>query len=144
VAAPMVLGPLGNREDSARRFPTPERLFAKLLRRGKPAQDYPQSDGAFRADWVAGMFMFFRSEAYASLGGFDEGFFLYYEDVDLCSRILLQGMSAVVEPAAEVVHEAQRASHRNFRHAWWHLASIGRYFLSDTYEKLRLSGALRR
>ncbi|MET7818395.1 glycosyltransferase family 2 protein [Micromonospora zamorensis] len=43
------------------------------------------------ADWVSGFCMLVRGDAFRSIGGFDPGFFLYFEDVDLCTRLLAGG-----------------------------------------------------
>ena len=127
VVGPVVRDPKGMVEDSARRFPTTGVVLRKLLG-GRPAPDYPADRGPVEADWIAGMFMLFRSETFRALGGFDEGYFLYYEDVDLCRRLRNAGKSVIYNPAAEVIHDARRASHGNPRLALHHLASIFRYF----------------
>ena len=126
VAGPLVLGPEGRAEDSARRFPTAGRLLGKLLR-GTAGPEYAVDRGIQRVDWVAGMFMLFRSEAFREVGGFDERFFLYYEDVDLCRRLGLLGYGCVFQPAASVVHDARRASRRDLRLMRIHAASAARY-----------------
>jgi len=127
VAGPVVRDPEGAVEDSARRFPTAGVVLRKLLG-GEPGTDYPADQGAIEVDWIAGMFMLFRSETFRAVGGFDEAYFLYYEDVDLCHRMRKVGKSVVYNPAAEVIHDARRASRRNPRFAFHHLASILRYF----------------
>ncbi|MGH8765371.1 MAG: glycosyltransferase, partial [Burkholderiales bacterium] len=81
-------------------------------------------------DWVAGMFMLFRSDAFRAAGGFDESYFMYYEDVDICRRIGAAGRSVTYNPAAEVIHAAQRASRRKPRLALYHLASALRFLAS--------------
>jgi hypothetical protein len=126
VAAPLVTDAAGRVEDSARRFPTVRSLAARGLL-GAGRLDYSPGETPFFPDWVAGMFMLFRSETYAALGGFDERYFLYYEDVDLCRRMRARGLEVVVVPQASVVHLARRASHRNLRHLRWHLGSALRY-----------------
>lgn len=126
VAGPLVRGAKGSIEDSARRFPTAWFLLKKLfVDRREP--DYPADRGALEADWCAGMFMLFRSDAYRALGGFDEAYFLYYEDVDLCRRLHAAGKSVIYQPAAEVVHDARRASRRDPRLAMHHLKSVLRF-----------------
>lgn len=136
IAGPLVRAPNGRVEDSARRFPTPYSLARKLF---VPPQgpEYPIDGGLIEVDWVAGMFMLFGREAYAELGGFDERYFLYYEDIDLCARMRMRGMRVVLDPGACVVHDARRASHRNPRHAWWHLRSILRFFTTPGYLRLQ-------
>jgi GT2 family glycosyltransferase len=74
--------------------------------------------------------MLFRSETFRALGGFDERYFLYYEDIDLCRRAARRGLAVVYDPRVELVHDARRASRRNPRLALHHARSIARYFLS--------------
>jgi hypothetical protein len=128
LAAPLVLSPQGAVEDSVRRFPTLRSLLAKLLGAGDDRYVLREGDAPFSPEWVAGMFMLFRSDAYLQLGGFDEGFFLYYEDVDICVRTWKMGMRIVVVPTVSVIHDARRDSHRSLRHLRWHVASMLRYF----------------
>jgi len=127
-AGPLVRSPAGRVEDSARRFPTAGSLLKKIYAdRREP--DYAAERGTQEADWVAGMFMLLRSDAYRAVGGFDEAYFLYYEDVDLCHRLRAGGSAIMFEPAAEVIHDARRASRRNPRLAMHHLAGIVRFLL---------------
>jgi GT2 family glycosyltransferase len=88
------------------------------------------------------MFMLFVAADYAALGGFDEDYFLYYEDVDLCVRLWCAGRRIVLCPQAAVLHAAQRASHRNLRHLAWHLGSMARYFIRH-WGRLPAAGARR-
>lgn len=124
---PLVRDPAGMVQDSARRFPTLSILLRKLLA-DRTEPDYSAERGPVAVDWIAGMFMLFRSEAYRAVHGFDESYFLYYEDVDLCRRLHRAGTSIMYDPAAEVVHYARRASHKDARYALRHLASAVRYF----------------
>jgi hypothetical protein len=130
VAGPLVRALSGTIEDSARRFPTAASLVRKAVLPGMGGPDYPTHCGTQDVDWVAGMFMLFRSGAFRDVGGFDERYFLYYEDVDLCRRLHAAGARVLYEPGAEVIHDARRASRRNPRFALRHAMSIGRYFLS--------------
>lgn len=125
-AGPVVRSPAGTIEDSARRFPTAGSLLKKVLAE-KRQPDYPADQGPLRVDWLAGMFLLFRADAYRSVDGFDEAYFLYYEDVDICHRLRLGGAAIVYEPRAEVIHDARRASRRDARLALHHLASILRF-----------------
>ena len=129
VVGPLVRDKAGRAEDSARRFPTVGRLLARRLR-ARSGPDYAYERGALEVDWLAGMFLLFRSETYRAIGGFDERYFLYYEDVDICRRLAGRGLKAVYEPRAEVVHDARRASRRNLRLAWHHAASTLRFLRS--------------
>jgi N-acetylglucosaminyl-diphospho-decaprenol L-rhamnosyltransferase len=137
--APRVLGADGKPEDNARRFPTLPRLARKLLNGAAARLDYADAAQRSEPDWIAGMFMLFRRDAFARVGGFDERYFLYYEDVDLCARLRLAGLRAVLEPRAEVVHLAQRQSRRSARYAWWHARSMARWLASQPCR--RVTGA---
>jgi GT2 family glycosyltransferase len=126
VAAPVVRSPEGRIEDSVRRFPTIATLFKKFfVDRRDP--DYPFDRGPLEVEWAAGMFMLFRSDAFRSIGGFNEAYFLYYEDVDLCDRLRTAGKAVVYEPRAEVTHDARRASRRDLRLALHHVTSLFRF-----------------
>ena len=125
-AGPLVRSPAGGAEDSARRFPTAATLLKKVFRE-KRQPDYPVDRGQQEVDWVAGMFMLFDSAAFRSVGGFDEAYFLYYEDVDICRRLHAAGRPAIYNPAAEVLHDARRASRRKPRLAFQHLRSALRF-----------------
>ena len=129
VAAPLVVDAAGEPEDNARRFPSAWSLTAKLLGL-TPRLDYAIGSEPFSPDWVAGMFLAFRREAFAAVDGFDERYFLYYEDVDLCRRLRRSGFDVRLVPGARVTHLARRESRRSFRHLRWHVASVTRYLLS--------------
>jgi N-acetylglucosaminyl-diphospho-decaprenol L-rhamnosyltransferase len=135
VSAPIVLDSFGNLEDSARRFPSPFLILCKVLG-FKISYKYPIGLLYASPDWVAGMFMLFRSEMYASINGFDERYFLYYEDVDICARLTNAGMQVALCTNSKVVHLAQRTSHRNFKYLRWHLTSMLRFFMSRAYWRL--------
>ena len=128
LAVPIVLSPEGNIEDSIRRYPTPFSLLLKGL--GKSDGSYPVTIGQqpFTPDWAAGMFMLFRSSSFKNVAGFDEKFFLYYEDVDICARMTKTGQKIVVCPSVTIVHDASRASHHRWHYLRWHLTSMVRYF----------------
>lgn len=128
VIAPAVLTMDGAIEDSARHFPTLLSLARKMAGLGDGRYPFHPGDETFVADWLGGMFMFFRSESFAAAGGFDEAFFLYYEDVDLCMRLGLAGQRVLACPKAQVFHDARRASRRNLQYMRWHAHSMIRYF----------------
>ncbi len=140
VAAPRVRDQAGRVQNSARRLPTPGRLLRRVLKT-LPRLDYAPGTGWRQADWVAGMFMVFPSRTFAELGGFDERYFLYYEDVDLCCRARLAGYDVLLDETACVTHDGLWHSHRNLRYLRWHLASMARFFASGVYREAGRAGA---
>lgn len=135
VVAPRIVNTAGLREDSARRFPTPFELLRKAL--GGMSEVVSDAPDASAPDWIAGMFMLFPRSVFEELHGFDERYFLYYEDVDLCARLALAGYKRLVCSDVTVVHDARRSSHGNLRYAAMHLQSIFRFFFSDVYRQVR-------
>ena len=129
VVAPRIADPSDRTEDSARRFPTLWSLVAKALGRAN-ALDYEIGSASFSPDWIAGMFMLFGSDAFRAVGGFDEKYFLYYEDVDICARLRAADYDVRLVPAASAVHDARRASRSDWRHSAWHAQSVLRYLLT--------------
>jgi len=133
--APLILGPDGSIEDSARPFPT----FLSLVRKAlgiAPKRYYEIGSTSISPDWVGGMFILVRRDAFDAVGGFDARYYLYYEDVDLCDRLRRKGVDIRLVPKASAVHHARRQSRRDLRYMLWHLSSILRYLFS----RMRRSG----
>jgi len=63
-------------------------------------------------DWVSGSCLLARADALAAVGRFDEGYFLYEEDVDLCRRLRAAGWKIAYHPGAIVVHGLGRSAAR--------------------------------
>jgi N-acetylglucosaminyl-diphospho-decaprenol L-rhamnosyltransferase len=61
-------------------------------------------DALHETAWVSGACLMARRPALVAAGGFDEGFFLYEEDADLCRRVRIQGGRVLFTPAAEIRH----------------------------------------
>lgn len=142
-AAPLVRDLEYKLEDSFRYLPTPTGLFAKLF--GQQGRWPIYGTGRFfQPDWVAGMFMAFRAETFSKIAGFNDSYFLYYEDVDICSRLWLNGFKIQVDSSLTIIHDARRTSRKRIRYFSWHLASIGRFFLSDTYRQAKKFHAKRK
>ncbi|ELA00680.1 hypothetical protein Cmtc_22080 [Cupriavidus sp. TKC] len=132
VAAPCVRNSTGGLEDSARQVPTLWRLARRAILRKREA-DYAPGGAEKTVDWVAGMLMLFDVEVFRRLGGFDERFHLYCEDVDICLRTHLEGFTVHWVTAACVLHDAQRDSRRKWKYLAWHVESMTRLFLSRSY-----------
>lgn len=140
LVAPKIVNGEGEKEDSAREFPS----LWEIVRKGFGGKSAVHAGGVQSVsipDWVAGMFMLFDSEVYKKIGGFDERYFLYYEDVDLCARLTLTGYQIHMCNTVSAIHDARRSSHKSLRYMRLHLDSVFRFFFSDVYRQLRKRSA---
>jgi len=117
--------------------PTLGRMLAAKLNRIVPLDPLrvPTADasGAVELQWPSGAVMLCRRRAWDDVGGFDEGFFLYFEDLDLGDRLGAAGWQNVYVPSAVVCHTGGHATSRNAaRMAAEHHRSAWRY-LSRRY-----------
>lgn len=67
-----------------------------------------------KVDWVSGGFMLIRKDIFEKFHGFDEGYFMYIEDMDLCYRMSQKGLQIYYYPQAVVSHVGQGSSNRTF------------------------------
>lgn len=116
---PMVLNSDGTTQMSCRRFPSmlenAVHAFLGDLWPGNPCTRSYQMKGLCRdepcaVDWVSGAAMLLRREASRSVGGFDESYFMYVEDVDICWRLRKAGFEVVYDPSFRLVHHIGRTS----------------------------------
>jgi GT2 family glycosyltransferase len=100
--------------DSIVRLIAPESWFSRQRAVYEMRGDEKAYAGEMSPEFVSGCFMFFRSEVLGRVDGFDERFFLYYEDVDL-SRKALQVAKNIYFPGTTIVHVHARASRKSLR-----------------------------
>jgi hypothetical protein len=127
LVAPIILSSSGDIEDSARKFPTLYSLLKKFLFSIDGKWPLEHDENINYPDWVAGMFMLFDSKKFIDIKGFDNKYFLYYEDVDICRRIKLGGYSLCLCTQVKVIHNARRTSRKNIKYMFWHIRSIFRF-----------------
>lgn len=110
----------GSLQSSRRRFPTLATFFLEstLVQRCWPRNqvlsryyvlDRPD-DAVSQIDWVVGACMLVRRAVLDQIGGFDEGFFMYSEELDLCRRAVGAGWQVVYLPQAVVTHHEGKSS----------------------------------
>lgn len=141
VVGPRVESPAGGIEDSARRVPGVVRLVVRWLARRFEA-DYDPRIPMQKVDWLAGMCLVFDRASFEQVGGFDPRYRLYCEDVDVCLRLHLQRRFVGWVQSARVVHDAQRASHRNLRYMVWHIKSLLLLLTSRSYWRFRIQSKM--
>ncbi|WP_373316896.1 glycosyltransferase [Chitinolyticbacter albus] len=136
---PDVFGLDGCRQYLAKDRPTPLILFGRrfLPRRwlARRIDRYELRNLAFDRPAVvpiiSGCFMLLKTTALRAVGGFDERYFLYLEDYDLCRRLQLAGGEVAIEPRAQVMHGHARSSYSWGWPLWWHMRSAFRYFFCN-------------
>ena len=116
---PRIDRPDGTRYPSARAFPSlvdalGHGVFGLVTQDNPWSRRYlrPEAEEPGPVDWVSGAFVAVRRTAFERVGGFDESFFMFLEDVDLCWRLHRAGWGVAYEPAGRIVHleGASRAS----------------------------------
>ena len=136
-AGALVRNPDGTVQPTKRSFPT----FGQAVLHGLVGIFRPQNRGTRgyvlagddftsdrTVDWVSGPAMALRREAFDAVGGFDDAFFFFVEDVDLCKRFWDAGWEVWFVPGAEVTHAWGGSwTKRPLRFLWMHQRNLFRY-----------------
>jgi GT2 family glycosyltransferase len=148
IAGPQLRYPDGRWQPSRRRFPTvagtlvrrtPLRYVARPFERQRShylLDERPEEP--VEADWMLGAFLLMRRSMLDELGGYDEGFRLYGEDIELCYRAAKAGWERWYVPSAVVTHAYAAVIDRKLltRRTLWHWRGIAR-FVRKHPERLR-------
>lgn len=126
IVSPSIVNEDGDVEDHARLYPTIADLFGRRFSSKKEIVKGSIDTGSF--DWVGGMFLAIRSHTFAAVGGFDERYFLYCEDIDLCRKVKESGLEVRVDERTKAIHKAQRASRKSLKMFLIHFSSMVKYF----------------
>jgi len=135
---PAILNPDGSEQRLTKRLPKPSDLFLRRFlgewgKRLAPAHwaQYELRDRNLASPssvpCLSGCFMFLRSSLLEQVGLFDERYFMYMEDVDLCRRIGSKSKTMFF-PGTTVIHGYSKGSYKNYRLTFTHLLSAIRYF----------------
>jgi GT2 family glycosyltransferase len=148
VAGPKLLDPDGTLQHSRRRFPTvggtlvrrtPLRVLVRPQQRQRAHYGLDaQPQEPVLADWMLGGFLLLRREMLDELGGFDAGFRMYGEEIDLCYRAAKAGWERWYVPSAVVRHRWDAVTDHRFwtRRTLWHWRGVLR-FVRKHPERLR-------
>jgi hypothetical protein len=135
--APKILFPDRSFQNSCRRFPTIKELIARrvsflqlFFKSTIKAGEYADKNLSepFYADYLTGCFQLYKTEDFVKIKGFDERYFLYMEDVDICRKIDAAGKKKMYYPHEEIVHVLKKGSNKNIRLFFRHFASALKYF----------------
>jgi GT2 family glycosyltransferase len=124
LAAPRIVEPDGTLDHSLRQFPRLRTTYAqalflhRLFPRARWTDEVIRDAAAYEiphsVQWVSGACMLVRRDVLVRLEGFDDGFFLYSEDIDICRRIHDLGLDVRFEPSAVAVHEGGASAPRAY------------------------------
>ena len=133
---PKIIYPSGETQYLCKLLPTPMDLIG---RRFIPFKTYQEKhDYSYELHWsgynkvmevpsLSGCFMFMRVSVLKKIGGFDERYFMYAEDLDLCRRIG-EVSKTIFFPEVSVVHEYDKGSYKNKKLLKYHIKSVIKYF----------------
>ncbi len=133
---PKIIYPDGGTQYLCKLLPTPYDL---IVRRFIPLEKFQDKHNkAYELHWsgydsimevpaLSGCFMFIRCSVLKEVGGFDDRYFMYAEDVDLCRRIG-EVSKAIFYPYVSVVHEYEKGSYKNKKLLKYHIQSMIKYF----------------
>lgn len=110
-------GPEHTPVDKARPTPTPLGLFRRHFLAS-------ETEGSETKTWVNASCLAFHREVFEKIGGFDDRYRMYCEDVDMGLRLRLAGYSLLCDHATYVIHPGNYASRKNLKHFYWHMASM--------------------
>lgn len=128
LAGCLIRNPDGSEEKNCRRrLPTPRMLWARLL--GDEEETPPPPGRPMAVEAISGAFMLARRADLDRIGSFDEGYFMHWEDLDLCRRFRDAGRRILFVPEVEIVHYKGRSSRRRpLRVEWYKHRGLMRFF----------------
>jgi GT2 family glycosyltransferase len=136
--APRVLFLNGDHQYSCRRYPSIIELLARRFSFLKPIfrkiiyqGEYRDNDltKPFHAEYITGCFQLYKTQDFVNLKGFDERYFLYMEDVDICKKIDNIGKKKLYYPKEQIVHVLKQGSSKDLNLFLRHTSSAIKYFL---------------
>ncbi len=138
IIAPKLLNSDGSHQYSVRKFLTLKMLGWRLLTGMNDQSESPEIrrylckeynwEKAQPIDWSLGAALFMKRDIYRKLGGFDERYFLYMEDEDLCLRAWENGIKVIYLPDAQLIHNHMKDSRRIGMKAVCHFRSMVTFF----------------
>ncbi len=138
IYAPQLLNPDGTIQYSVRSFITLRMFMRRLLSRGNDNNISNEmvkylckdidTNKIQPVDWAMGAALFMSRETYAKLGGFDQRYFLYMEDEDMCLRAWKMNIPVIYCPKAKMIHNHLRGSSKLGKKTLMHFKSLFTFF----------------
>lgn len=104
IVGPKLLNEDGTFQRSFGEFPSIRNEFAEKRMAGNHSAEESTSEQPVRKDWVTGAAFMIKRGLFEAVGGFDDGFFMYFEDIDLCRTLAKKGLSSLYVPAVAMIH----------------------------------------
>ncbi|MFP1878667.1 glycosyltransferase [Lonsdalea quercina] len=131
-------------DSSVKSFPRLLSPLSALVRKNRSEKyNKKTTKEPIKIDWAAGSFLLFKAKAYKNLEGFDERFFMYFEDVDICRRAKKAGYYIIYHPRLEAIHIGAYDNRNIFsKNFYWYFKSYFQYHFpllkcfSKTYSSL--------
>jgi GT2 family glycosyltransferase len=136
--APKVLFPDGQHQYSCRRYPSVSELLARRFTFLTPIFKRKIFEGQYKdrnlsqdffVEYITGCFHLYKTDDFVNLKGFDERYFLYMEDVDICRKIDESGKNKLYFPKEEITHVLKKGSSKSIKLFFRHTSSVVKYFL---------------
>lgn len=132
--APNVVYPSKEKQFVCRKHPTILDLINRKLKISKNLisknqYQYKNLEKAFYPEFIHGCFMFFKTADFKKIKGFDQRYFLYMEDADICRKIEAIEKKILYYPAVTIKHQHKKGSSKSIKLFFYHLSSAIKYFL---------------
>ena len=131
--SPKVFYPNGEAQTTCRKKPTvKEMIFRRtgMFKSYGNKKQYSNKDlsKSFSPEFIHGCFMLFKTDDFIKLKGFDERYFLYMEDADICREIKQLGKEILFCPEVQITHIHRTGSAKNVKLLFYHIFSAIKYF----------------
>ncbi|MFG6656282.1 glycosyltransferase family 2 protein [Scandinavium sp. M-37] len=126
----------GEYDANIRNFPKiKDFITSYLYKKNDTIIDKDLIDSSCYVDWASGSFLLFQSSLYKEINGFDERYFMYCEDLDICRRAYtLTNERVLYIPTVKALHLAAHNNRKLFsKHFLWHVKSVLRYCVTSNY-----------
>lgn len=132
--APKVLFPNGKHQYTARKYPS----FLDLIMRRLKLNVAKIKDHEYRnkdlskpllVAYLTGCFQLYKTADFVAINGFDERYFLYMEDVDICKKIDVLGKQKMYYPKVSITHVLKQGSSKHLKLFYYHLSSAIKYYM---------------